>query len=419
MKILIIGNGGRESALADTVKRFHPEATIYVAPGNGGTAKKYQNVNIKVTDLQGLTAFAVQEDVDLTIVGPEVPLVMGIVDEFEARNLRVFGPNKECAQFEGSKNFTKAFLEKYSIPTAGYKTFDKSEETLALEAVERFKLPVVVKADGLAAGKGVLICETYDDAKQGIRAIFAEQFEGAGDRIVIEEFLTGIEASLLCFVDGKVIVPMETARDYKRAMDHDEGLNTGGMGGFSPNPIITEDVQQTIRTTILDPIMQGFEAEQLAFKGILFIGLMIEDNVPKVLEFNVRFGDPETQSVLPRLDTDLVHIMNSCIDGTLNDLTINWKDNCSVTLVMASAGYPESSSKGDKIEGLELLEEATYLYEAGAALQDEDLVTDGGRVLAITRIAPTLEEARVKVYQEISKIHFKGMQFRTDIGKID
>lgn len=417
MKILIVGNGGRESAIADTIQRFHPGAEIFVAPGNGGTAQKYRNVPLKVEDLEGLVAFATEHQVDLTVVGPEVPLVLGIVDTFESKGLKVFGPNQYCAQFEGSKKFTKEFLMRHSIPTAQYRSFEKSEGLEAIKALKDFSLPVVVKADGLAAGKGVLICETYEAAQEAVEEIFADKFEGAGETIVIEEFLTGIEASLLCFVDGKTIVPMETARDYKRALEGDKGLNTGGMGGFSPNPIITPTVKETIKTQILAPIIEGFKQENLQFKGVLFIGLMIENGHPKVLEFNVRFGDPETQSVLPRLETDLVEIFERCIAGTLDEIEIRWNSQPSVTVVMASKGYPERSHKGDKIEGLDQLDKETYLFQAGTKLEGEAIQTDGGRVLAITRMGESLEEARDRVYEEVKKVRFDGMQYRMDIAK--
>lgn len=417
MKILIIGNGGRESALADTIQRFHPEAKIFVAPGNGGTEDKYTNVAIAVENIEALATFALTEKVDLTVVGPEVPLVLGIVDEFEKQELKVFGPNKFCSQFEGSKKFTKEFLIRHNIPTAKYVSFEKEEMNQAIEALKGFELPVVVKADGLAAGKGVLICESYEDATVAIEEIFTNKFSGAGDTLVIEEFLTGIEASQLCFVDGKTIVPMETARDYKRALDGDNGLNTGGMGGFSPNPIITPEVKEEVEIKILRPIIEGFKKEGLEFKGILFIGLMIESGKPKVLEFNVRFGDPETQSILPRLETDLVEIFNRCIEGTLDEIEIKWNEKPSVTVVMASRYYPESSEKGVPIEGLDLLEEETYLYHAGTKKQEGQIVTDGGRVLAITRMADTIDEAREEIYREIQKVQFAGMQFRCDIGK--
>lgn len=417
MKILIIGNGGRESAIAHTIRRFHPQATIFVAPGNGGTADAFVNVPIKVEALSELVDFAEKEAIDLTIVGPEVPLVMGIVDIFEGRGLKIFGPNKECSQFEGSKDYTKKFLMRHQIPTAAYASFKPDEvEDCVIEA-RKFSLPVVVKADGLAAGKGVIICETYEAAEEAIRDIFSGKFGDAGDTIVLEEFLIGTEASLLCFVDGETIMPMETARDYKRALDNDGGLNTGGMGGFSPNPIITPVVKSNIDTKILEPIIQGFKKENLKFKGVLFIGLMIEGNEPKVLEFNVRFGDPETQSVLPRLKTDLVEVMNACIEGRLMSLPLVWDERQSVTLVLASKGYPETSHKGDIISGLDTLKERIILCHAGTKKVEDTIQTDGGRVLAITSLAKDLEEARKEVYEEVKKINFEGMQYRSDIAK--
>ncbi len=417
MKILIVGNGGRESAIADTIKRFHEDADIFVAPGNGGTAKAFTNVPIAADQIDELAIFAKNEKIDFTIVGPEVPLVLGIVDRFEELGIKVFGPSKECAQFEGSKRFTKEFLMRNNIPTARYASFNSNEVEACVREVENFSLPVVVKADGLAAGKGVLICESYEDAKKEIREIFCGKFEGAGGTIVLEEFLTGTEASLLCFVDGKTIVPMETARDYKRALDDDKGLNTGGMGGFSPNPIITADVKKEIDEKILEPIISGFKKENLDFKGILFIGLMIDQGVPKVLEFNVRFGDPETQSVLPRLKTDLMAICEACIAGRLGEINIEWDVRQSVTLVMSSKGYPETSHKGDVIKGLDTLKPETYLFHAGTKKVGDEIQTDGGRVLAITSLAGSLEEARANVYEEIQKISFYGMQYRRDIAR--
>lgn len=418
MNILIVGNGGRESAIADTIKRFRPDTTLFVAPGNGGTATKYTNVDIAVNEIEKLIVFAKENKIDLTVVGPEEPLVLGIVDAFKEEGLPVFGPNKACSTFEGSKDFTKIFLTKYGIPTAKYLTFTKEEQDQALEAVETFDLPVVIKADGLAAGKGVIIAENYEDAKTAIREIFSNKFEGAGDKLVIEAFLKGIEASLLCFVDGERIVPLETARDYKRALDNDGGLNTGGMGGFSPNPIITQTVMKQVQEDILAPIIKGFKSEALDYRGILFIGLMIDEKGPKVLEFNVRFGDPETQSILARLETDLVDVFRACMAGTLDEIELKWNSKPSVTVVLASRGYPETSEKNVVIHGLDTLEEKTYLYHAGSALKDGQIVTNGGRVLAVTSIGDTLSEAREHVYKEIEKIQFAGMQYRSDIGKI-
>lgn len=418
MNILVVGSGGRESAICDTIKRFRPETNVFVAPGNGGTKKKYINVDIKVNEIEKLLAFAKSNNIDLTVVGPEEPLVLGIVDAFMKEGLIIFGPNKLCSTFEGSKDFTKAFLTKYHIPTAKYLTFTKKEEEKAKEALQGFSSPIVIKADGLAAGKGVLICENYEKAKQAISEIFSGKFGEAGDKIVIEEFLTGIEASLLCLVDGKTIIPLETARDYKRALDDDKGLNTGGMGGFSPNPIISEDIKKQIEKEILNPILKGLQKEELDYHGILFIGLMIDEKGPKVLEFNVRFGDPETQSILPRLETDLVDVFKACIEGKLSELDLKWSPKSSVTVVLASGGYPESSEKGVPIYGLDTLLSDTYLYHGATSLEDEEIQTDGGRVLAVTRLGDTIEEARKLVYKEIDKIKFENMQYRKDIGNL-
>lgn len=418
MKVLIIGNGGREAAIAQTLQRFNEGIELFVAPGNGGTALTCTNVPISATDLEGLCNFAKNNQIDLTVVGPEVPLVAGIVDVFEKEGLKVFGPNKECATFEGSKKFTKEFLMRHHIPTARYQSFTKEEQEEAIASLSCFSLPVVIKADGLAAGKGVLICDTYESAQAGIEEIFADKFEGAGECIVIEEFLTGTEASLLCFVDGKVMKPMETARDYKRALDNDEGLNTGGMGGFSPNPIISDDVKAKIQEDILEPIMKGFIEEELCFKGVLFIGLMIEEGSPKVLEFNVRFGDPETQSILPRLKTNLLDLFMACADGTLEELSLEWDEKPSVTVVVTAGSYPEWGCKGLEITGLDSVSEETLVYHAGTVLEDNKIKTSGGRILAITRMADTLEEARDKVYQELKNVHFEKMRYRNDIGKL-
>ena len=415
MKILLIGNGGREHALAQTILRFHPDAELFVAPGNAGTATIATNIDYEVTQIDELATWAKKEKIDLTIPGPEVPLVLGVTDAFNQKGLRVFGPNKECAQFEGSKRFTKEFLVKYKVPTARYANFSTAGP--AIDAVDEFDLPLVVKADGLAAGKGVLICESRQEAKKEIAEIFEGKFGSAGDEIVLEEFLTGTEASLLCWVDGKTIVPLETARDYKRALDNDEGLNTGGMGGFSPNPAITPKVRENIQSQVLDPIIKGFKAENLDFKGILFIGLMIENDIPTVLEFNVRFGDPETQSVLPRLRTDIVEIMDACIDGTLEDLEIKWDKSPSASIILASKGYPDTSSKGDIITGLEDLSEDVILFHGGTTKENGKTVTNGGRVLALTAVADTIEEARKTMYKEVEKIKFHGMQYRSDIAK--
>ncbi|NLI89487.1 MAG: phosphoribosylamine--glycine ligase [Epulopiscium sp.] len=416
MRILIIGNGGREHALAQTILRFHKDAEIFVAPGNAGTAQIAKNIDYEVTQVKELANWAKDNKIDLTVPGPEAALVAGVTDAFNEQGLRVFGPDKECSQFEGSKKFTKEFLVKYKVPTAAYADFSAAQP--AIDTVDEFDLPIVVKADGLAAGKGVLICETREDAKKEIREIFDGKFGSAGDEIVLEEFLTGTEASLLCWVDGNTIVPLETARDYKRALDNDEGLNTGGMGGFSPNPAITPKVRENIENQVLEPIINGFKSENLDFKGILFIGLMIENDIPKVLEFNVRFGDPETQSVLPRLRTDIVEIMNACIDGRLNEIDIRWDGNPSATLIMASKGYPETSSSGDIITGLDQLSDDVIVFHGGTAKENGNIVTNGGRVLAITAVDQSIEKARATMYKEAEKIKFDGMQYRRDIASL-
>ncbi len=419
MKVLIVGNGGREVAICDTLYRQSTGIEIFMAPPNAGVSHMAVGVDIDVLDLDGLLAFAKENTIGLTIVGPEAPLVAGIVDLFEENGLDIFGPNKQCAQFEGSKRFTKEFLARHHIPTAKYAAFSKSEKEKALEQVMAFHLPIVVKADGLAAGKGVIICTTYEEAKEAITDIFNDTFKGAGEHVVIEEFLAGIEASLLCFVDTEVIFPMETARDYKRIFDGDEGLNTGGMGSFSPNPVITPQISAEIRADILNPIIDGFIAEGLKFKGILFIGLMICNDKPFVLEFNVRFGDPETQSILPRLKSNLLDTIIACTKSQLSEIDLEWDDRVSATVVFASGGYPQTTTKGCVISGLDSIDKEVKVFHSGTALDAQNnYVTNGGRVLAVTALADTLDEARVKVYEEVEKIHFDQMQYRTDIANI-
>ena len=377
MKVLVIGSGGREHVLTWKIAQSPKVDKIYCAPGNGGMAKIAECVDLSVEDIDGCVKFAREKGIDLTVVGPEVPLVMGMTDAFEKEGMRVFGPNAKCAEFEGSKAFTKDFLLRHNIPTAAYKEYTDLNEIMKDIGVYGF--PMVIKADGLAAGKGVLIVENEQEAKDGINMIMADhEFGAAGDKVVVEEFLTGREASMLCFVDGNVIVPMESAQDYKRAYDNDEGLNTGGMGTYSPNVLFDNAVlNKRIEETILTPIIEGFKADGMDFKGILFIGLMIENDMPKVLEFNVRFGDPEAQSVLMRMDSDLVDIMEACIDGKLADCDIKWKDEAAVTVVLASGGYPGPYEKGLEITGIEDVE-GCEVFHAGTALKDGRLVTAGG-----------------------------------------
>ena len=418
MKVLVIGSGGREHVLTWKIAQSPKVDKIYCAPGNGGMAKIAECVDLSVEDIDGCVKFAREKGIDLTVVGPEVPLVMGMTDAFEKEGMRVFGPNAKCAEFEGSKAFTKDFLLRHNIPTAAYKEYTDLDEVMKDIGVYGF--PMVIKADGLAAGKGVLIVENEQEAKDGINMIMADhEFGDAGDKVVVEEFLTGREASMLCFVDGNVIVPMESAQDYKRAYDHDEGLNTGGMGTFSPNVLFDNEVlNKRIEETILTPIIEGFKADGMDFKGILFIGLMIENDMPKVLEFNVRFGDPEAQSVLMRMDSDLVDIMEACIDGKLADCDIKWKDEAAVTVVLASGGYPGPYKKGLEITGIEDVE-GCEVFHAGTALKDGKLVTSGGRVLCVSSLGEDREAARAKVYSQVDKIKFDGARYRTDIAKMD
>ncbi|WKY49147.1 phosphoribosylamine--glycine ligase [Eubacteriaceae bacterium ES3] len=417
MKVLIIGSGGREHAITWKLSQSKHVDKIFAAPGNGGIAELAECVNLSVTDIDGCLNFALENKIDLTVVGPEVPLVMGMVDTFEKAGLRVFGPNKMCSQFEGSKAFTKEFLMRHEIPTAAYKEY--TDYDTIINDLGIFGYPMVIKADGLAAGKGVLIVENESAAREGIEMMMKERvFGDAANKIVIEEFLTGREASMLCFVDGKTIIPMESAQDYKRAFDNDEGLNTGGMGTYSPNILFDDEtLNLRIQDEILNPIIEGFIKDEMEFKGILFIGLMIENGKPKVLEFNVRFGDPETQSVLMRLESDLYEIMEAVIDGKLSDFPICWKKDSAVCVVLASGGYPGDYDTGKLITGIEAVEDC-IVFHAGTSLVDGKLLTNGGRVLCITALGETIEAARQTVYNNITKISFDGVQYRHDIAKI-
>jgi len=417
MKILVVGSGGREHALVWKLAQSKKVSHIWVAPGNAGTAQIAENISIDAEDVNGLLNFAENKKPDLTIVGPEVALVKGIADRFLESGLKVFGPTTKGAIFEGSKAISKLFMEKYNIPTAKYKIYENENE--AISGLELFSLPVVVKADGLAAGKGVIICETYNSAVAAINSIMAEkQFGEAGNKIVIEEFLEGTEASLLCFVAGNKLFPMESARDYKKAYDNDKGLNTGGMGCFSPNPVINQEIKDEVKTNILNNISEGFLNENIDFRGILFIGLMITNQGVKVLEFNVRFGDPETQVIIPRLESDLVDICLKTIDGTLTETDLLWSKKQCMTLVIASGGYPENYAKGKEIKGLETVESDVTVFHAGTKKMGNKVVTSGGRVLNVTALGDTLEEARQKVYSNAKKIKFEGMFFRNDIAAL-
>lgn len=416
MKILVVGGGGREHAICWKLSKEKNVEKIYCAPGNAGITNVAECVNIGDTNIEELLKFAKENEIGLTIVGPEVPLVMGIVDEFEKEGLRVFGPNKKCAQLEGSKAFSKEFMIKHNIPTAKYKEYTNLEE--AISEIDSFGYPVVIKADGLAAGKGVVIPENREDAIATLKEMMSDKkFGAAGDKIVIEEFLKGIETSILAFVDNDTIVPMASAKDHKKVNNYEQGPNTGGMGTFSPSEIYTEELANKVKETVLEKTLEGFKKDGLNFKGILFVGLMITENGEKVLEYNVRFGDPETQSVLFRLETDLHEIMEAILDNKLKDIEINYSDDEAVCVMLTSGGYPDSYEKGKIITGLENLDDDIVVFHSGTKMLDGNLVTNGGRVIGITAKSTTVKDAAEKVYENIKKINFEGMHYRTDIGR--
>ncbi len=419
MKILVIGSGGREHAILHKLSLSNRELELFAAPGNAGIQSIATCVPYQVDDLNGLVEFALKEGIDLTIVGPELPLVLGIVDLFEANGLRIFGPNKNAAQFEGSKDFTKAFLMKHGIPTAKSETHIILED--ALQAVERFNLPVVVKADGLAAGKGVVIAQTREEAVLAITDMMANQVFGeAGSKVVLEEFLKGIEASILCFVDGHSIIPMQPAQDYKKAKESDEGLNTGGMGTYSPSKVIDEAMMAKIQRDILDPFIVGIKEDDIDFKGILFVGIMIDGDDINVLEYNVRLGDPETEVTLVRLENDLLEVIEAVESESLKDIKLTWAKNHAVCVIMASGGYPENYEKGKIILGLSAdrqgAEVEAVVFHCGTTTKDGNVVTNGGRVLGVTATGLTLEEAREKAYRQVAKITYDKAYFRSDIA---
>lgn len=418
MKVLIVGSGGREHAIAVSVAKSARVDKIYCAPGNAGIGQIAECVPIGAMEFDKLVAFAKENAVDLTIVGMDDPLVGGLVDEMEAAGLRVFGPRKNAAILEGSKAFSKDLMKKYHIPTAAYENFDDPGK--ALEYLETAKMPVVLKADGLALGKGVLICNTLQEAREGVRTIMEDKkFGDAGKRMVIEEFMTGREVSVLSFVDGRTIKIMSSAQDHKRAMDGDQGLNTGGMGTFSPSPFYTEEVDAFCREHIYQATVDAMAAEGRPFKGVIFFGLMLTEDGPRVLEYNARFGDPEAQVVLPRMKNDMIEVAEACINGTLDQIELEFEDNAAVCVVLASQGYPVSYEKGYAIKGLERFEEAQgyYCFHAGTKRTEEGIVTNGGRVLGITAKGEDLKEARANAYKAAEWVSFDNKYMRTDIGK--
>lgn len=417
MKVLVIGSGGREHALCWKIAKSQKVSKIYCAPGNGGTAEVAENVAINVDEIEKLVHFAIEKNIDLTVVGPELPLVLGIVDKFQEKGLKIFGVNKKCAQLEGSKDFSKGFMEKYNIPTAKYKTYTNLDE--AIEGVKEFTYPLVIKADGLCAGKGVIICNSEEEAIDTLKNILGEKIFGSeGEKVVIEEFLDGIEASLLCLVTKDKIIPMESAKDHKKIYDNDEGPNTGGVGCFSPSPLFNDKLNEKIEKNILSKIRIGLDKEKMNFRGILFIGLMLVDGEPKVLEFNVRFGDPETEVLIPRLESDIIDIFQKTIDGTLDSSDLVWKEKACVTVVLTSKGYPNEYEKGFKITRINELDKDIILFHNGTKILNGDLLTNGGRVLSVTSLGNTIGEARENIYSNINKIKFDGMNYRKDIGKV-
>lgn len=415
MKVLVIGGGGREHAVCMTLAKSPKVDKIWCAPGNGGIADIAECVNIKATDIDGVVAFSKENKPDLVVVTPDDPLALGMVDALEAEGIRAFGPRKNAAIIEGSKSFAKDLMHKYNIPTAGYAVFENSDEAIAY--IKENGAPIVIKADGLALGKGVTVAMTEDEAIAAVHdAIDGGRFGGAGARVVIEEFLTGPEVSVLAFVDGEHLSTMPSAQDHKRAYDNDEGPNTGGMGAFSPSRFYTDDIAQTCMDTIFKPTVAAMKAEGRPFSGVLYFGLMLTTKGPKVIEYNARFGDPETQAVLCRLESDLFDIMNAVIDGKLDEMDIKWADNAACCVVMASGGYPLAYEKGKEITGMDNVTESIVFHAGTARTDDGKIVTSGGRVLGVTATAATLDEAIRKAYADVEKIHFEKAHIRHDIG---
>ena len=415
MKVLVVGGGGREHAICTALKKSPKVTELYCAPGNGGIAEIATCKNISATDVEAMVEYAKEEKFDLVFVAPDDPLVLGMVDKMQEAGLRAFGPNANAAIIEGSKAFSKGLMKKYNIPTAKYELFD--DEAKAIEYLDTQKAPIVIKADGLALGKGVIIAQTIDEAKTAVHEMMSDhKFGSAGNTVVIEEFMTGPEMTLLAFADGKTCIPMISSRDHKRANDHDEGLNTGGMGAVTPGADLTDADNKRIYDEIVEPTMTALIAEGRPFKGVVYFGLMLTPDGPKVVEYNCRFGDPEAQAILPRLETDFMDIIDACIDGTLDKVDIKWKDCCSCVVVMASGGYPLSYKKGYEITGIK--ECGHIVFQAGTKLTDDGkLVTSGGRVLCVYGEGKTPDEAIDSAYEGVAKISFQDMHFRHDIGR--
>ena len=418
MKVLIVGGGGREHAIAYCVAKSSKVEKMYCAPGNAGIAELAECVPIGAMEFDKLVTFAKEKAIDLAIVGMDDPLVGGLIDEFEKAGIRAFGPRKNAAILEGSKAFSKDLMKKYDIPTAAYENFDNADEALAY--LETAKFPIVLKADGLALGKGVLICNTLEEAKAGVKEIMLDKkFGASGNTMVVEEFMTGREVSVLSFVDGKTIKTMTSAQDHKRAKDGDQGLNTGGMGTFSPSPFYTKEIDEFCRKYVYQKTVDAMAAEGREFKGIIFFGLMLTEDGPKVLEYNARFGDPEAQVVLPRMKNDLIDVIEACIDGTLDQVDLQFEDNAAVCVVLASDGYPVAYEKGLPITGLDEFKkhEGYYCFHAGTKFDGDQIVTNGGRVLGVTAKGATLKEARANAYKATEWVKFDNKYMRHDIGK--
>jgi phosphoribosylamine--glycine ligase len=418
MRVLVVGGGGREHALVWKIAKSPKVSKIYCAPGNAGISEQAATLPLKANDLNSLVGFALKEKIDLTVVGPEEPLTKGIVDLFESKGLSIFGSSKKAAEIEGSKAFAKEMMKKYHIPTGSYEVFENPEE--AKQYIRKQGAPIVVKADGLAAGKGVIVCNTVEEAVQWVERIMVDKtFGEAGNRVVIEEYLVGEEASYIAFTDGKAILPMASSQDHKPIFDGDRGANTGGMGAYSPAPVVTDEVHERIHEKILRPIIQGMGEEGRPYRGVLYAGLMIHNGHPRVLEFNARFGDPETQPVLMRMKGDIIPILEACIKGNLGGCKMEWDSRAAVCVVMSSRGYPGDYEKGKPISGLKEVSrmEDVFVFHAGTALQDGQMITNGGRVLGVTGLGKDIPKAIERTYQAVKRISWEGAQYRTDIGR--